>query len=163
MLAPPDLGASPAWVPVAVIPFLCPGGPPLGTSKAPLSKIKKLTLDWRGVRRCCASGWQGSLRKVAGGQAACYGHLDCLENKTVINFEEERKAELSDGLEGKVRRQGRHAFAAGRSSFHIVLLSSPVTSSAMLKGHRPCSATQCRQPPPHRCLLSHLGTSQLPW
>lgn len=30
---------------------------------------------------------------MAGGQAACYGHLDYLENKPVISFEEERKAE----------------------------------------------------------------------
>lgn len=30
---------------------------------------------------------------MAGEQAACYGHLDYLENKPVISFEEERKAE----------------------------------------------------------------------
>ena len=46
--------------------------------------------------------------------------------------------------------EGRRPSAAGRSSFHIVLLSAPVTSSAMLKGHWPRSATQRRLPPGHR-------------
>ena len=46
------------------------------------------------------------------------------------------------------RRQGRLASAAGQSSFHIVLLSAPTTSSAMLKGHWLCSATSAG------CLLS---------
>lgn len=60
-------------------------------------------------------------------------------------------------------RQGRRASAAGRSSFHIVLLSAPITSSAMLKGHWPRSATQRRLPPQHPDFFSHLGTNQLPW
>lgn len=53
------------------------------------------------------------------------------------------------GGEPGAREGGRRPSAAGRSSFHIVLLSAPVTSSAMLKGHRPRSATQCRLPPGH--------------
>lgn len=56
---------------------------------------------------------------------------------------------MARGLGEGARRQGRHASAAGRSSFHIVLLSAPITSSAMLKGHWPRSATQ-RQLPPQR-------------
>lgn len=63
---------------------------------------------------------------------------------------------MGQGLGEGVRRQGRHASAAGRSSFHIVLLSAPTTSSAMLKGHWPCGATSAG------CLLS-METSSPIW
>lgn len=70
---------------------------------------------------------------------------------------EEKGGRLSGPGTGRgVRRQGRHASAAGRSSFHIVLLSAPTTSSAMLKGHWPCSATSAG------CLLS-IKTSSPIW
>lgn len=65
------------------------------------------------------------------------------------------------GLGEGARRQGRHASAAGRSSFHIVLLSAPTTSSAMLKGHWPRSATQRWLPPQYLDFLSPLGANQL--
>ena len=61
---------------------------------------------------------------------------------------------------------GPRPSAAGRGSFHIVLLSAPVTSSAMLKGHWPRSAAQRRLPPRHRpsspawTPLSHLVGTQ---
>lgn len=63
---------------------------------------------------------------------------------------------MGQGLGEGARRQGRHASAAGRSSFHIVLLSAPTTSSAMLKGHWPCGATSAG------CLLS-VETSSPIW
>lgn len=66
------------------------------------------------------------------------------ENRLTLRMEEKGRGRRA-GWAGRpgpgARRQGRHASAAGRSSFHIVLLSAPTTSSAMLKGHWLCSAT----------------------